>query len=178
MAHRYQGPLRAFGKPRDVLLITHSPSIRDQIMDVTHNKPCMEYCGARLQLFADLPPMNLLRRSQLKPYTAALRNHEIHYRWGFPFILRVFFQNKTYTFADPVEAKTLLQSLNLLDNLPGYEEIPPERPRISAKVQREDTHRSTCDPRSPNRRSPSSPGSPATREETLKSCAREQASTT
>ncbi|CAH2223738.1 Hypothetical predicted protein [Pelobates cultripes] len=69
--------------------------------------------GAQVSLFNDLSPYTLDARRALRPVTAALRDHNIVYKWGFPFALLARRQDTWIAARWPEEVPRFLEELNL-----------------------------------------------------------------
>ncbi|CAH2285063.1 Hypothetical predicted protein [Pelobates cultripes] len=87
--HRALGPPQQDGKPRDVLCCLHAYRLKESLMTVTRGTDKIMFQGAEVVLFQDLSSLKLDARRALRPITAALREKNIPYRWGFPFRLQI-----------------------------------------------------------------------------------------
>ncbi|CAH2284102.1 Hypothetical predicted protein [Pelobates cultripes] len=79
--------------PRDIICCIHSFSTKDAIMKAARSRPTWDFRGAQISLFNDLSSVTLEARRALRPITTLLRDHNIPYKWGFPFALLARHQN-------------------------------------------------------------------------------------
>ncbi|XP_063819111.1 uncharacterized protein LOC135057144 [Pseudophryne corroboree] len=113
-AHRALRPRSQEAKtPRDVILRFHYFAVKDQVYAKTRRMTTIPFEGSDLLIFQDLSPVTLNRRRELKDITKALRDHNIRYRWGFPFALQVRADGKFLSARSPDEALQLLHQLNI-----------------------------------------------------------------
>lgn len=92
--HRALTAPRQDGPPRDVIVNPHFYRIKEQIMSTARAKGEINLLGHQIQIFADISQMTIQKRRALKPLLAQLTNHQIKYRWSFPFRLSFSFKGK------------------------------------------------------------------------------------
>lgn len=81
--HRSPTPKPSEGPPRDVIIKFHYYR-KDRLLQATRDCQDLSFKGNTLQLFADLSPVTIAKKINLKPYLQVLQTQGIHYRWGFP----------------------------------------------------------------------------------------------
>uniref|UniRef100_A0A803JEW2 L1 transposable element RRM domain-containing protein n=1 Tax=Xenopus tropicalis TaxID=8364 RepID=A0A803JEW2_XENTR len=124
--------------PRDIIVCFHYFEVKEAIMAKIRNMTSIDFDRHKLQIFADLSPVTLAKRKELRPITQKLRNHKIPYRWGYPFKLIVNRQGQTYILQHPQNGNRFLKALGLNlqpDNLglssQGNRHSPPPSPQWS-----------------------------------------------
>lgn len=123
-AHRSLAPKPPPGtNPRDVIARLHYYESKEALMTATRNKHCIEYKGAKLQIFSDLSPITLAKRRDLRPVTMHLQQHQVAYRWGFPFRLSASRDGTQYSMRALHECEAFVRNLGL-PPIPE-EELPP-----------------------------------------------------
>lgn len=89
----------------------------------------VEFKGAKIQIFNDLSPITLGKRRALRPVTSHLQQHQIPYRWGFPFRLSVNKDGTQHSMRDLQECESFVRNLGLTP-MPDEDfqpQIPPSR---------------------------------------------------
>uniref|UniRef100_A0A8C5LPA7 Uncharacterized protein n=1 Tax=Leptobrachium leishanense TaxID=445787 RepID=A0A8C5LPA7_9ANUR len=88
--HRALRPVPPAGAPpRDVICRITSYALKDRLMTVARTRREWEVENYQLELFHDLSPFTLAAQRALRPVTQLLRQRQVPYRWGFPFLLQV-----------------------------------------------------------------------------------------
>lgn len=65
------------------------------------------------QLFADLAQSTIIKRRALHPYLQVLQEHEIRYRWGYPFKLIFNYEGRQFQTYTPGSTKKCFQDIGL-----------------------------------------------------------------
>lgn len=125
-AHRALGARPPDAKlPKDVILCLHFFESKDLIIQTTRNRQSIVYRGVTLQVFNDVSAITLAKRRTLKPLTQQLREHNIPYRWGYPFKLIAVKGGRTYVLQDVSQMKQFSLALEL--PFEGMTAQPPRR---------------------------------------------------
>lgn len=95
--HRALRPKSASTQPRDVICCVHDYMVKEAIMAKARTLRHVDFEGSQIQLYPDLSWLTLQKRRCLKPLLAVLKEHELPYRWGFPFALLVAKNGRTVT---------------------------------------------------------------------------------
>lgn len=82
------------GSPRDVVIKFHYYRTKEKLLQAARERRDLSFQDNTLQLFADLCPVMIAKRRNLKPYLQILQTQAIKYRWGFPFILSFSHQGR------------------------------------------------------------------------------------
>lgn len=83
--HRALAPRKTNGPPRDIIVTFHYYRTKEQLLAAARGKNNLDFQGNVYQLFADLSPLTVAKRSALKSLLRVLQRHQILYHWGFPF---------------------------------------------------------------------------------------------
>lgn len=94
-AHRALRPKGATALPRDVICCVHDFQVKEDFMLKARSHRNLEHDGATIQLFSDLSWITLQKRRHLRPLLDTLREHQIPYRWNFPFALLARSEGRT-----------------------------------------------------------------------------------
>ena len=111
--HRALGPHKADGPPPDIIAKFHFFRTKDQITAAARLKESLTFQGHTYQMFADLSPITVAKRREIKPLLLNLQLHHIPYQWGFPFSIRFTYQGAKYSSKTTTELKNTLQKLQL-----------------------------------------------------------------
>ncbi|CAH2246408.1 Hypothetical predicted protein [Pelobates cultripes] len=111
--HRALGPPRQDGKPRDVLCCLHAYRLKESLMVTARGTDRIMFQGAEVALFQDLSSLTLDARRALRPITAALREKNVPYRWGFPFSLQIKHGNSWLYIRWPDDVAPTLRTLRI-----------------------------------------------------------------
>ncbi|CAH2285560.1 Hypothetical predicted protein [Pelobates cultripes] len=112
-AHRITRPRSLEDGPRDLICCLHSFPVKDTIMRKARERPTWPYRGAQVALYNDLSPITLEARGALRPVTAALRDRNISYKWGFPFALLARHHNGWISMRWPEDVPRFMEELGL-----------------------------------------------------------------
>ncbi|CAH2299680.1 Hypothetical predicted protein [Pelobates cultripes] len=104
--------------PRDVLLRAHYFHIKELVLRSHRSREGPHADFPAVRIMADISSATLRRRKDYTQTTTALRNHGIHYRWGFPTKLILSRQGKTVVISSPEEGKRFLEKWGLLKESP------------------------------------------------------------
>ncbi|KAM9299326.1 uncharacterized protein PAF06_016378 [Gastrophryne carolinensis] len=113
-AHRALGPKRSDGLPRDIVVKPTFYCTKETILMAAREKGDLCFQNHRYQIFPDVAPQTLQRRRAMKPGLEILRNHNIKYRWGFPFKLAFTHAGRQHTADSPGELRDILRDLGLI----------------------------------------------------------------
>lgn len=113
-AHRALGPPRKDGNPRDIIVKPHFFSVKEEIMKLARSQPQLQCKGFPIQIFADLSPMTIQRRRNLKPLLTALAHKGIKYWWTFPFGVKFSLKGRTYAFSSLLDGEKILLDLKII----------------------------------------------------------------
>ena len=113
-AHRSLAPKPPSGSnPRDVVVRFHYYESKEALTVATRNKSRIDFKQAKIQIFNDLSPITLAKRRSFRPVTTHLQNHQVPYRWGFPFRLSVLKDGVQYSLRDLYESDAFTRNLGL-----------------------------------------------------------------
>lgn len=112
--------------PRDVIVRFHYYESKEALTSVTRNKSRIDFKQHKIQIFSDLSPITLAKRRSFRPVTTHLQNHQVPYRWAFPFRLSVSKDGVQYYLRDLYESEAFIHNLGL-PPLPE-EDFPPQAP--------------------------------------------------
>ncbi|OCT96503.1 hypothetical protein XELAEV_18008708mg [Xenopus laevis] len=87
--------------------------IKDQIVQKARNVDGIMFEDSTVHLHQDLAVSTKTQRRLLKPITTTLRDHNISYKWGFPFALVAQKGGKTFALRYPVETPQFCQQLDI-----------------------------------------------------------------
>ncbi|CAH2223900.1 Hypothetical predicted protein [Pelobates cultripes] len=82
-------------------------------MRKARERPTWPYRSAQVALYNDLSPITLQARRALPPVTAALRDRNISYKWGFPFALLARHHNSWISMRWPEDVPRFMEELGL-----------------------------------------------------------------
>ncbi|KAG8580053.1 hypothetical protein GDO81_007107 [Engystomops pustulosus] len=113
-AHRALRPLDLNAQiPRDVVCRIHFYSLKEQILLKLRNQKQVTFQGTSIKILPDLSRYTLAQRAAVRPLLDMLKEHNLPYRWGFPFALHVCSGGKDVTLRSPNDLKPFLQMLRL-----------------------------------------------------------------
>lgn len=112
-AHRALRPKQPNGPPRDVICRVRDFTTKEQIMQAARSKREIKFEESTIQLFPDLAWITLQRRRHLKPLVTLLREHNIAYRWGFPFSLTASREGKSTSLRSYADLSSFCAALGL-----------------------------------------------------------------
>lgn len=122
--HRALTAPRPDGLPRDVIVKPHFYRVKEKIMLEARNKSDISLQGNKVQIFADISQATIQKRRQLKPLLTHLINHQIKYRWSFPFRLSFTYRGKSHSFASFQSGEELLLELGIINRDSHHPESP------------------------------------------------------
>uniref|UniRef100_A0A1B8Y4F1 Uncharacterized protein n=1 Tax=Xenopus tropicalis TaxID=8364 RepID=A0A1B8Y4F1_XENTR len=85
--------------PRDIIMCLHYFEQKELILTKVFTE--IIYLNHKVQVYADLSPITLGKRRELKPITQRLRDMKIPYHWGYPFKLIAQQHGQTYILQNP-----------------------------------------------------------------------------
>lgn len=119
-AHRVYRPKgNTSDMPRDILCYLLSFSLKEEILKKARLAKSINYDGGDITIYQDISKFTLDKRRQLTPFTRALRDRGIKYRWLYPFGLLATYNNRPYIVKTPDDLATTIRKLNL-----GHLDIP------------------------------------------------------
>lgn len=86
----------------------------------------IKFQGSDIQVFQDLSPITLQRRRNFRVVTDKLREENIRYKWGFPFLLSFRYKGSLHSSASLEDACKVLQ----LEYSPQMDLLPSRRKRL------------------------------------------------
>lgn len=112
--HRALGPRNPDpANPRDVLCRVHFFGAKEKIMGKARQHGPIDFDRATVTLLTDLSKYTLDKRKALKPLLNLLRDHDLTYRWSFPFQLQVRKDGKTHIIRQTRDIPEMLSALRL-----------------------------------------------------------------
>uniref|UniRef100_A0A8C5M280 L1 transposable element RRM domain-containing protein n=1 Tax=Leptobrachium leishanense TaxID=445787 RepID=A0A8C5M280_9ANUR len=113
-AHRALKPRGATtDQPRDIICRLHDFVVKEEILRAARKTATIKVDGCSVALYQDVSWITLQARRLLRPITAALREREIRYRWGFPLALHAQKGNTTYSIITPADVPGFLMAFGL-----------------------------------------------------------------
>lgn len=109
--------------PRDIIVRFHFYESKEALTLATRNKSRIDYKQHKIQIFNDLSPITLAKRRSFRPVTTHLQNHQVPYRWGFPFRLSISKDGVQHSLRDLYESEAFIRSLGL-PPLPEEDSLP------------------------------------------------------
>ena len=108
--------------PRVVVMKLHNSDDKSRIMAAYKAIPTLEYEGARITIRQDLPQGILQRRRKFNSICEHLISKKIKFSMRFPATLCFKYNNTDFAFDNAVEAKEMLESLQLSERDAGQED--------------------------------------------------------
>lgn len=105
--------------PRDVILRVHFYHIKEALMRIARDTSTLPEPYHKLKLYADLSQHTIQARRKLQPVTAALRQHQVPYRWGFPTKLLIMKNGTTHVITTVADGAPVLRTLGVPFSLPS-----------------------------------------------------------
>ncbi|CAH2292685.1 Hypothetical predicted protein [Pelobates cultripes] len=99
--------------PRDVICYIQDTQLKEDIMKEARTERSWRYKGQTVELYNDLSHQTLQTRRALRPITTLLQEHQIRYRWHFPFALTARKDNIEATIRLPSDVPIFLDTLGL-----------------------------------------------------------------
>lgn len=121
--------------PRDVIIKFHFYRTKEWLLQAARDHQDLSFQGNPLQLFADLSPVTIAKRRNLKPYLQILQAQDIRYRWGFPFKLSFYHLGRQVHASSLPDLRRHFQDLQF-DLPPSQPESSLARPRSSRSLHR------------------------------------------
>ncbi|CAH2248687.1 Hypothetical predicted protein [Pelobates cultripes] len=149
-AHRALRAPRRDGQPRDMICALLSFPLKESIMRAARAQQHITYMEAQISLYQDLSTITLDARRALRPFTRALQERRIPYKWGFPFSLQARIGNVWHIIRWPNDVSRFLRTANLpAITVPNWIlEEPPARATGPSEV----AHNIHLEPGPPRRR--------------------------
>lgn len=104
--------------PRDVIMKVYFFHIKEALMRISRDTAQLPEPYKKLKFFADLSQFTIQARRNLQPVTAALRQHNVPYRWGFPTKLLIVKNGITHVISSVAESLPVFQRLDIPFSLP------------------------------------------------------------
>ena len=126
------------GSPRDIIVKFLNFKDKDLILKKSRSKATITHEKQSILIFQDLSAETLQRKKQLRPITAALKEAGLKYHWGFPFKLRVSFEDKLLSARNFKEAKALLNTVGITLNQQLQRKIDQMDPLVCSAEESEE----------------------------------------
>ncbi|XP_069593107.1 uncharacterized protein [Ranitomeya imitator] len=113
-AHRALQPKNMSTQPRDIICCVHDFTTKELIMSKARTRNQIpSFRGTEVQLFPDLSRITLQKRRHLRPLLLILQEHQIKYRWGFPFALTARKDGKSASLRTPADVTSFCTTLEI-----------------------------------------------------------------